>query len=63
MEEKTIYDLCLHEILETENLKITRVPWWWIYISKVAHIGNLDWNNVKYLNTFVPFDNEFMPRY
>ena len=52
--KKSIYDLELHEMLETNNMGIMRVPGGWIYQT---------WNPVKQEydpnGVFVPFNNEF----
>lgn len=47
-DQKTIYDLGLHEILGTEKHWITRVPGGWLY--KFFHHDSL---------VFVPYNEEF----
>lgn len=50
---KTIYSLSLHESLVEGNLKITRVPGGWIYLSIYeSHISSL----------FVPMNKEYAPK-
>lgn len=58
-EEKTIYDMKLHERMNAGDLYVTRVPGGWIYET-------LEYNqdSDRYFisaTTFVPFHNEFHP--
>jgi len=54
-EEKTIYDLDLHEFLSIDNANcIMRVPGGWIYLSLVLP------SEGSSFGVFVPFNNEFM---
>ena len=51
--EKTIYDLGLHEIsqIEGEDTRVLRVSGGWLYQTR---------SDYGLVQTFVPFDNEFM---
>ena len=57
MEEKTIYDLKLHEILrvDTEYVYwvVTRVPGGWLYRPS---------GNEEFIFIFVPWNNDLQPR-
>jgi hypothetical protein len=54
-EQKTIYQLKLHETIQiTECLYITRVPGGWLYRRADPNEGCSD------QTVFVPFNNEFM---
>jgi len=57
--EKTIYDLGLHEVFKISKYKyITRVPGGWIY----AFISFENYKKQDYFNTvFVPYSTEFRP--
>lgn len=60
----TIYDLKLHESLETEDLSIIRVPNGWIYYERRMQYTGLDepeWYMVKEKPVFVPYHPEFKP--
>lgn len=53
-EEKTIYDLKLHESIDVGNhTTATRVPGGWIYEHYDVDAG------LMYATTFVPWDSEF----
>lgn len=56
-DEKTIYDLKLHEIFKTQDFHVMRVPGGWLYRY---------WDYAKDIlencPTFVPYDNEFDTR-
>ena len=47
-EEKTIYNMKLHELMEAPGFAILKVPGGWIYFDKGNQLSN-----------FIPFDNEF----
>lgn len=57
-EEKTIYDLDLHETTSANNGtdSITRVPGGWLY-ERWRYIGNDDYE--PFAVAFVPFNTEF----
>jgi len=70
MDEKTIYNLGLHEALKIKHLSfpatkiiiITRVPGGWIYTIKLQ-TGTDYYGDALYIvenSTFVPFNSEFM---
>lgn len=55
-QEKTIYDLELHEILITNYLQIVRVSGGWLYQVYSDYLEHYS------KPTFVPFDNEFQQK-
>jgi hypothetical protein len=50
---KSIYNLGLHEVTESDNYIIKRVPGGWLYVRKDPHLGS------ALPMVFVPFNNEF----
>lgn len=53
--DKTIYNLELHEFLDTDGMSICRVPGGWIY--RFWDYIKKDYNDS---NVFVPYNNEFI---
>ena len=53
---KNIYELELHEVGESDNYIIKRVPGGWLYVRKDPHLGSS--NSM----VFVPFNNEFVKK-
>lgn len=63
MTEKSIYDLALHEFLDNNFHRMTRVPGGWLYDRTEDRWNESTqcWDVVAITSVFVPYHPEFLP--